>query len=181
VKKTSFRQKKINTKKDLSSTSNKEHNKKLIVFALKFFIIYFVLSTLVGLIDLSFLTNRISAISAQYLGLSYSNSSIFVNQGEFIVGNSCTGLVSASILIAIIFALKKPIDKKKILLALLGAIILLIVNIPRVMLVLFAAKEGFDADLVHMSTWFLMSIIILLVWYFGLKRMTKVKDLSELV
>lgn len=167
--------------KKQSATNHSEHNKKLFLFVVKFFVIYLVLSTLVGLVDLSFLTNGITKISAEYLGLTYSESKIFVNSGEFIVGNSCTGLVSASILIAIIFALKKPSDKKKVLLAALGTLILLIMNIPRVMLVLFAAQIGFDPELVHMLTWFLMSAIILIVWYYGLKEITKVKDLSELV
>ena len=48
------------------------------------------------------------------------------------------------------------------------------------MLVLVTAKLGFDADLVHTITWFIMSAFVLVIWYYGNKSIG-VKDFSKLI
>jgi hypothetical protein len=49
------------------------------------------------------------------------------------------------------------------------------------MLVLWAALVGVDAEAVHVFTWYLMSALILLIWYYGTKKVSKIKDFSELI
>jgi hypothetical protein len=49
------------------------------------------------------------------------------------------------------------------------------------MLVLYAAQKGFDAELVHMATWFLMSAIVLVIWYYGTKKLAGIKEFSDLL
>ena len=75
----------------------------------------------------------------------------------------------------------KPSIRKKLGVFVIGVVALLILNIPRVMLVLFAAKAGFDADTIHVYTWFLMSGAIILLWYYGNKKIAKVKDFGEMI
>ncbi|MFA5931042.1 MAG: archaeosortase/exosortase family protein [archaeon] len=164
-----------------NSTKKAANRKKMLVFAIKFFAIFIVLNFLIELVDLSFLTNAITQIAATILGLDYLLNVVYVNNGLFIVSNLCTGLVSASILAAIIFSLNKPELSKKTTLFLAGLIILLAVNIPRIIFVLFVAKYGFDAELVHELTWFVMSGLVLLIWYYGSKRLLKLKEISELL
>ena len=154
--------------------------KQLTFFLIKFFIIFLILSQIIELINLSFLTNFITFISASYLGLGFARSIIFVNGANFIVTNSCTGLVSGAILISLLFAGKKPAIEKKLALTLFGICFLLLVNIPRVMIVLLFAKVGFDAELVHTLTWFVMSGIVLLLWYYGNKAIG-IKNFNELI
>lgn len=152
-----------------------------ILFVLKFFIIFFAISTLIELADLSFLTNALAKLTASALGLSANGSVVFVGGSTFVVTNACTGLMSAAILAAIIFSLKKPTLSKKVFFFITGLIMLMIVNVPRVMLVLWAAKAGFDAELVHVITWFIMSAVVLLLWYYGTKRLFGIKKFDDLV
>ncbi len=155
---------------------------KMLVFLIKFFAIFFVLSNLINILDLTFLLNIITKISANYLSLQFAGNQIFVNTSVFIVTNSCTGLVSTAILAAVIFALKKPKIRQKLKLFIFGTLLLLVINVPRIILILFVAKVGsIDPDLVHTLTWFLMSFLILIIWYFGTKSVTKIKDFSELL
>ncbi|MBT4192536.1 MAG: archaeosortase/exosortase family protein [Candidatus Diapherotrites archaeon] len=155
-------------------------NKPAIVFLIKFFIIYFVLSTIISLLDLSLITNYLAMLTASMLGLEFIGNIIFVDSVRFIITNYCTGLMSGAILASIIFALKRPELKQKLLLFLFGFCLLLIINIPRLLLVLVSAKVGFDAEIVHTITWFVMSGIILVIWYYGTKSITK-NDFNKLL
>ena len=154
---------------------------KLGFFLGKFFLIFIILTTIVDILDLSLFTNWLASISAIPLGLLVVGSVVFVGDQQFFVSNACTGLVSASILAAVIFSLKKPILEEKIVIFFTGLIILLIANIPRLMLVLWTAIIGADANFVHVLTWFLMSALILLIWYFGTKRFSGIQNFSELL
>jgi len=172
---------KMKPKRMKSNSVKDSHAKKIIWFCAKFFIIYVVLQYLIELADLSALNYFIAYASASLLGLGYWGSMVFVNGAVFTVTNLCTGLVSASVLAAIVFSLRRPKLAQKIALFFLGLVLLMLINIPRVALVLYSASIGFDADLVHTLTWFIMSAAVLLIWYYGTKRIAKVKDFSELV
>jgi len=188
--KSSSLHKKNNTKKGLNKITSRTkssikssslHKKKLVLFVVKFFVIFGVANAFIELADLNFLTTAIAQIAGGFLGFAVNGSAVIAGAHSFLITNSCTGLVSASILGAIIFSLKKPSTKIKLTLFIWGAIALLLFNIPRVMLVLLAAQNGFDAEIVHEFTWFVMSAIVLAIWYFGTKRITKIKEFSELL
>lgn len=171
--------KKTNSNKNIfGKTTN---SKKIIIFLVKFLLVFAILNFFIEITNLSILTNFIAGIVASVLGLTAAQNIIIFGGKTFVVTNSCTGLVSASILASIIFALKKPELKKKFALFGLGLVVLLIVNVPRVMLVLFAAQNGFDAELVHEITWYLMSTIIIVLWYYGSKKMFSKKEFTELI
>ncbi len=155
-------------------------NQKLILFLVKFFIIFFIISTIIELLNLTFLREFITYLSASYVGVEFSGTIVSIGLTKFIVVNSCTGLVSGAILIALIFAGRKPKAQKKLILMVFGLCLLLIVNIPRVMLVLISAKVGLDAELVHITTWFLMSAIVIVIWYYGNKALG-ITNFNELI
>ncbi len=164
--------------KDVKNNSSK---KKILIFLAKFFGLFIILEAIINLIDLSILTNFIAKIVATFFNLPYLNSTIFVNSSTFVVTNSCTGLVSLAILTAITLPLKRMQLKKRVLVVAIGALFLLTLNIPRIGLVIYSGLIGFDAELVHEFTWFLMSAIILFVWYFGIKYIQKEEDFSKLI
>lgn len=156
-------------------------NKPILVFLAKFFLIFIALEVLINSIDMSILTNNLTVLVANFFNLPYYDSTILVNSSSFLISNSCTGLVSLAILASITFPLKQMELKKRLGIVLAGAFLLLILNIPRIGLVIYAGISGFDAELVHELTWFLMSAVILLIWYFGIKFVEKKKDFSELI
>ncbi len=158
-----------------------KRNKSILIFLVKFFGIFIILEALITLIDLTLLTNFITIIVANLFNLPYLNSTIFVNSSSFIVTNSCTGLVSLAILTAITLPLKQMKLKNMVLVIAIGAILLLTLNIPRIALVIYAGILGFDAELVHEFTWFVMSAIILLIWFYGVKLIQKEDDFSKLI
>lgn len=158
-----------------------KNNKKIIVFLAKFFAIFIILETLINLIDLSLLTNLLASVIAPLFNLPYLKNVIFTDSSHFVISNSCTGLVSLAILIAITLPLKAMELKKRIGIIVIGAIFLLLLNIPRIALVILASMNGFNAELVHELTWFLMSVLILIIWYYGIKLIQKEKDFSKLI
>jgi len=153
----------------------------LLLFVAKFFIIYFILTALLELADLSWLTSAIAFAAAAPMGFAVLGSTVLVNGELFLVTNLCTGLMSASILAAIIFSARRPSFLKKLGLFVAGLVALLVFNIPRLMLVLYSAKLGMDAELVHTLTWFLMSALVLAIWFFGMKKICGIKDFNGLL
>jgi exosortase/archaeosortase family protein len=157
-----------------------KNNKGLIIFLVKFFVIFFAFSYFIETIDTSFLQNFITFISASYLGLTFFENTVFMGTQTFVVTEFCTGLLSAGILATIIFSLKKPVLLNKVILFVFGTVLLLLINIPRIMLVLISAKFGLDAELVHTFTWFIMSAVIIAIWYYGMKSFG-IKNFNELL
>jgi exosortase/archaeosortase family protein len=178
-KKKDLRQSKALTKKNVFFYFGL--NKRILFFIIKFFIIFFILNLVVELLPLDFLTSSLALFVGNLLGLQVLNNVVLVNDSTFIIGNMCTGLTSASILAAIIFSLSRPTLSKKIIFFLTGLVLLLLVNVPRLILVLYFAKQGYDAGLVHELTWFFMSAVVLFIWYYWNKKILGVKDFSELV
>ncbi|MBN2127720.1 MAG: archaeosortase/exosortase family protein, partial [Candidatus Diapherotrites archaeon] len=136
--------------------------KKSIEFAIKFFLIYFVLQFLIYFFDLSFLENAIASFIAGILSLSVSGNAISFNETLFIITPNCTGLVSASVLSAVVFSLKKPELKEKIKIFLIGAVLLFLINLIRIYFVILAGIYFNAAELMHVISWFAMTAFILL-------------------
>ncbi len=171
----------VNRQARSKARKHKEKSFKMGLFLGKFFVIFAILTIIIELLDLSVFTSWLASICATPFGLEAQGNAIMINGQQFAVTNACTGLMSASILAAVIFALKKPEIEKKIVIFLAGLVVLLVANIPRIMLVLWTATVGLDAGLVHTLTWFLMSALILLLWYYGTKLYAKIDDFSELL
>jgi len=176
--------KKIVRLKAKNNSKNKDSDEtrlNIILFSLKFFLIYFIAHVLILLPDLSAVNELVAGVVASFFLLETKGAFIIVNNSLFEVTNSCLGLVSAGILAAAIFSLKKPELKKKLALFALGAVILFLINIPRLMLVIYSGLIGFDAELVHEMTWFIMSFFVLAIWFIGLKKMTGIRSFRELI
>tara|TARA_Y100000310_G_scaffold280829_1_gene300833 strand:+ start:3596 stop:4006 length:411 start_codon:yes stop_codon:yes gene_type:complete len=135
------------------------------------------------LAPLSPLQNAIAGFEAGLLGLARDGNVIGIAGGLFVVSASCTGLVSASVLAAIIFSLKKPVLKKKLVIFATGAIALFLLNLVRVYIVLLVAINfgSAAADLAHTISWFSTAALILAAWYLGMKKLIGIKDFSELM
>jgi len=156
---------------------------KNVLFLAKFFVIFALLQTSVSILPLQPLNEWIAGVEAALTGLENEGNEIPFNSTNFVITNSCTGLVSGSILAAIVFALKKPELKKKIELFAIGAVTLFVVNLFRVYLVIliginFGAVTG---DWAHTLSWFAMSALIIALWFYLTKKRAGIKDFSELL
>jgi len=149
-----------------------------IVFLAKFFALFFVLQFLVLVADLGFLQNAISEGISAMAGLENSGKFIRVKDGAFEITPSCTGLVSAAILAAVIFSLKRPELKKKTIMLIAGTAVLLVLNYFRVLFVVIAGREfGIGAaEILHVISWFVMSAGIIIVWYWFTKKLAKIES-----
>lgn len=165
----------------MTSLGISKENKNILKFLFKFLLIFLTLFFIIEIINLSFLNNFLSEKVAKIFNLNYAENIIFGGEVNFIITNFCTGLVSISILAGIIFSFKKPIMTNKIIFFVLGALILLIANFFRIIFVILMASVGFDAELVHTITWFLMSFIILVFWFYGNKKLLGYKNLNQLI
>ena len=156
---------------------------KATLFLIKFFLIYAILQTIILMAPLEPLQNSIAEFEAGLLGLEAEGNTIPVNSNRFEIVANCTGLMSISVLAAIIFSLRKPELKKKIMLFAAGAIILFPLNLLRVYLVIVTATTINPelAEILHTITWFTTSAIILAMWYYLTKRIAKVKDFPTLL
>jgi len=156
-------------------------DKKIFVFLIKFFLIFFILNTIISFLDFQWLNNFVAVVVATISFSTSISSIVFVGQQQFIITNYCLGFVSIAMLAALIFSLSKPDIRKKFVVFVLGAIILFILNIFRIVMVLFSAKIGFDAQLMHTLSWFLMSAFVLLIWFYLMLFFSKKKMLSDLL
>lgn len=156
---------------------------KNLLFLLKFFAIFALLQGIILIAPLNSLNEWIAGIEASALSLERQGNAILAGNTNFLITNSCTGLVSGSIFAAIVFALKKPAFKQKTLVFLAGAILLFLINLARVYFVVLAGI-GFGAEfagIMHIVSWFLMSGFIIALWYYLTKKWIGIKDFSELL
>src|SRR3989338_9410945 len=159
-----------------------ERWKKAGRFLVFFFAIFFGLSALISWMDLSALEGYLAAFSGGVLGLPVSGNIVSVNGYPFAITNECTGLVSAAVLCAVVLSLRKPDFKTKTVLFLIGALVVFLLNIPRVMLVLYSAQiAGAEAaEVVPVATWFSTTLLILGLWIWTTRLVGKIRDFSEL-
>jgi len=157
--------------------------KQNVLFLLKFFLIFGVLQSIIVAAPLSALNEWIASVEASALSLENHGDSVVSGNASYVITNSCTGLVSGSILAAIVFSLKKPGVKKKTIVFLAGAVVLFLVNLLRVYVVILGGiTYGFGfAEALHVASWFAMSALIISLWYYLTKKWVGVKDFSELM
>lgn len=158
----------------------KKNNKELAFFILKFFLIFFIIEFIVLNINIYFFNSFLAFINGSYLGLFVQGNVILLNNTKFVIDNSCTGLVSVAMLVGLTLPLKVLL-KKKLNFLFFGALLLLVINFFRIFFLLILARIGFDADLIHTLTWFVMSGIVIAMWYFFIKIILKAKNFSELI
>ena len=163
--------------------AEKNFGRKAAFFLVKFFVIYSVLQTAILLAPLDPLKGGIASLEAGALGLESEGNKIYFKGGIAEIVANCTGLMSISVLAAIVFSLKKPAFKKKTGLFAVGAALLFPLNLLRVYFVLLAAiafeLETFET--IHTATWFAMSAAILLLWYYLTKKVTKAKEFGHMI
>ena len=157
--------------------------RKELIFLVKFFAIYLVLQAMILMAPLGWLQNFIASLEAGLLGLESTANAIQAGGGTFVIAANCTGLVSASILAAVVFSLKKPEFKKKLLVFAAGTVALMLLNIVRIYLVLLVATSFGTAlaDTAHTISWFTTAALVLVAWYFGTKKIAKVTNFKELL
>jgi exosortase/archaeosortase family protein len=130
---------------------------------------------LIYAIDLSLLENFIAELIGSILGLHVIANNIFFNETIFLIQPNCTGLVSAGILFAVVFSLKKPEMKTKSMIFLIGGIFLLLINLVRIYFVVLMGVLFGLAELTHIISWFAMTAFILGAWFYLTKKIAKIK------
>ena len=152
-----------------------------IVFLAKFFAIFLALEAIVNILDFSALQEFIAKSLAAVLDLRSSHSTVFVQGGSFEINASCTGLVSSSVLAAVVFSLKKPDIRSKAIIFISGSLLLLLLNYLRVLVVLWAGKEfgTAAAEALHIASWFTTTAFVLGLWYYFTKKVTGSKSFAD--
>lgn len=154
---------------------SKEH-----VFLVKFFAVFAAVEFLIFYLDFSFIEDFIASSQADFFGLESLENLVFVRDGAFEITSSCTGLVSGSVLAAIIFSLRRPQLREKAAIFLAGFTLLLALNYLRVMAVIWVGiGYGVEAaEVAHVASWLTTSAFIIALWYAFTKKITGVNDFS---
>ncbi len=86
-----------------------------------------------------------------------------INYDAFVFVPICSGVISASIYLSIVFSWKYAFKKKVRYLVVVGSLLFLqLANLLRLVLVLFSEKAGLTfAKSMHVASWFLIGAIIL--------------------
>jgi len=157
--------------------------KKTLMFLVKFTVIFSALHFLVWIVPTGFLQNWIAALEAGLTGLQVQGNLISLGEHKIMINPSCTGLVSSSIIAAIIFSLRKPEIKKKIQIFLLAAIVMFFLNLIRIYFVLLAGMQfgGEWIGIMHEASWLMTAVFIVGLWYYFTKKITKVEEFNELL
>ncbi len=157
--------------------------KKTLMFLVKFGIIFSALHLLVWTVPTYFLQDWIASLQAGFTGLQVHGNLIFLGEHKILINPSCTGLISSSIIAAIIFSLRKPEIKKKIQIFLLAAIIMFFLNLIRIYIVLLAGMQfgGEWIGIMHEASWLMTAVFIVGLWYYFTKKITKIEEFNELL
>lgn len=149
-------------------------------YLLKFFLIFAAAEAMLFYLDFSALEGFIAQSAATWLALPSSGNLIFLKDGALEINSQCTGLVSSSVLGAIVFSLRKPGLKQKTAIFLAGFFLLLVLNYFRVFLVVWAGKAyGIGTgEIVHVASWFTTALLVIGLWYYFTKRITGTRDFS---
>lgn len=148
-------------------------DKKEALFLAKFFAITIAAQALLILFEPVPLENAIAMTSGRLLGLESNGNAVYTANGEFIISQNCTGLLSAAAFAAIVFSLKKPSFKEKALSTLAaGATIVAAINPLRLLIVIEAGNLfGMEiADAVHIASWFLMFFAVMWLWMQSIRK-----------
>lgn len=161
----------------------KNFKQKSAIFLVKFFFIYAILQAAILLMPLETLQNAIAGFEASALGLKAVENVVEYGSHGFEIVANCTGLMSISVLAAVIFSLRKPELEKKIVFFAAGAAILFPLNLIRIYLVIRAAMAlGVEfSETLHVLTWFTTSALILAIWYYFTKKFVGVKEFNSLL
>ncbi len=153
---------------------------KEIGFLAKFSLIFAAGELLLLKVGAAPLQEFIASTQASIFGLESLGNLIVLRGGALEIVPSCTGLVSGTILAAIIFSLRKPEMKEKIITFLAGLAVLLALNYLRLIFVVWVAKDfGLaEAEFAHVVSWFATTAFVIGVWYFATKRVAGVKSFS---
>jgi len=156
---------------------------KKISFLLKFFTIFVFGEIVIPFLPLRGIEDGITGIEANALNLQATGNTVLVGESNFLINAYCIGTVSSLILLAIIFSLKRPELKTKIGLWAIGTAILFTVNLGRVYTVLWSGVRfgAQTAEAVHIISWFVVSGIIIGLWYYLTKRIAKIEKFNELL
>ena len=151
-------------------------------FLAKFFAIFLLLQALVLIAPLEPIETAIAGFEAGVLGLQNTGNLIVTGNGNFEIAASCTGLVSAAVLAAVVFSLRKPGMRKKLAVFGAGTLLLLGFNLVRVYFVLWSARFGIGtAELLHIASWYATSAVVIGAWFYLTKKIAGVKNFYELL
>ena len=92
----------------------------LLFFLTRFFVIYGVLYAALLYFKAEPLQLLLAGIESSLTGLTQDGFLLHGPTGSFLISEQCTGLVSGIILVALIFAGKKPVLEQKIQILLIG-------------------------------------------------------------
>jgi len=150
----------------------KAFRKNELLFLLKFFAVFLALQYLLVAFEPFFLESSLASFEAGLLGLKSEGNIIYISGNPFVVSPNCSGLLSAAVFAAIVFSLRKPGIKGKIVTAAIGAVSLFILNIGRLYVVLASGKAyGVQfAETVHMLSWFFVFGAVIAIWYVLAKK-----------
>lgn len=161
---------------------DKGFEKKAALFTVKFFVVFAVLYALLLATDFVVLQEFLAELEAGLVGGESAGNIAVVNGEFFAVSQSCMGFFSGIVFLSIVFACRKPGPWKKIAVAVGGAVFLFLVNIARLYFVLLVAGAfgSAAAEWAHVGSWFAMTAVILLLWYYVTKKIVG-KEFGELV
>jgi len=154
------------------------------IFLFKFFLVYFVgYLVLEFFLPTFFIQNWLAQFVGNFFGLVISGNIIFTSMGLFVITKDCTGFLSFLLLVSIVFSTKKLNHIHRFIQLFVGFFLLFGINIIRIIFIVqLGLFFGMDvANIVHSLTWFLMAAIILFYWLFTTKKLTNVKNYSELI
>ncbi len=123
------------------------------------FILYFIISFIVFLfIGLKVLAQPLIHLQVLLIKIIFGS---FFNYLSFVFVPECSGIVSISAYLSIILAFKLVKIKASTEIVLKSVLFLFIINIIRLIVVLFSEKISFVfAEIVHIISWFIIAVII---------------------
>ncbi len=113
---------------------------------------------------LEWLTTRLVSLGLSTLGVIHKVSGVYIlaNNGVFLINRDCTGIMSISVLVALLFSSDICMEKK-VFYSVFGSIFLVVWNIIRITISILGPFQ-----ILHFTLWFISTFLIVGIYYLAL-------------
>lgn len=147
-------------------------------FLIRFFVVFFAIELLLAYFPPVAYQTWLAESVGSVVHVPANGIFLSVNGIQFEISAFCTGLTSWGLLVGLLVGFTYPPWLKKIKYAALGLVGILMVNFFRLILIVYVgmATHLTMVDVLHTMTWFVMSALVVGVWYWMLCRHVKTRD-----
>jgi len=164
----------ISTKPQTCSMASRIVSPVLRRFLFRFFAIFLVVEVFLSVFPPLYFQEWLARVIGNILDIPVQGIFVSVNAIRFEISPFCTGLSTIGLWLGLVYGFPFPPGKEKIRYALVGGVMIILLNVIRLLGIVYAGmvSSAANVDALHTLTWFIMSALACGMWYYLLAQKT---------